>query len=184
METSKMILKGAIDGVTENQFLLGEKYFYGSGETRNVALAESWYKEAAKRGHASATYMVGYILLSGVAGKIDMRKGTAYLKRAAAKNHVKAVLLLARNYYYGYGLKRNEKKAFKAWRKAALLGSPEAEYYLGLCYGKGIYVRQDFIKAKKHLYNAFENGFDLAEVAINDLAYEERRKTVYGAIAS
>lgn len=49
MEASKTIIKGAIDGMTENQYLLGEKYFYGSGETRNVALAESWYKEAAKQ---------------------------------------------------------------------------------------------------------------------------------------
>ena len=38
MEASKTIIKGAIDGMTENQYLLGEKYFYGSGETRNVAL--------------------------------------------------------------------------------------------------------------------------------------------------
>ena len=92
MEASKTIIKGAIDGMTENQYLLGEKYFYGSGETRNVALAESWYKEAAKRGHVSATYMLGYILLTGAAGKTDMRKGTALVKKAAAKNHVKAVL--------------------------------------------------------------------------------------------
>ena len=101
MEASKTIIKGAIDGMTENQYLLGEKYFYGSGETRNVALAESWYKEAAKRGHVSATYMLGYILLTGAAGKTDMRKGTALVKKAAAKNHVKAsrkeLLLRLRN---------------------------------------------------------------------------------------
>ena len=169
MEASKTIIKGAIDGMTENQYLLGEKYFYGSGETRNVALAESWYKEAAKRGHVSATYMLGYILLTGAAGKTDMRKGTSLVKKAAAKNHVKAVLLLAKNYYYGYGIRRNEKYAFRNWKKGAALGSPEADYYLGLCYGKGICVRQDFIKAKKHLYNALENGFDTAKEAINDL---------------
>lgn len=170
MELSKTLLKGAIDGTTENQYLLGEKYFFADGETRNVALAENWYKEAAKRGHVSAAYMTGYIMLSGAAGKIDMKHGTRYLKRAAAKNHVKALLLLARNFYYGYGVKRSEKKAFKTWKQGAALGSPEAEYYLGLCYGKGIYVKQNFVEAKRHLYNAFENGYDIAKVALCDLA--------------
>ena len=45
---NKMILKGAIDGGVENQFLLAQKYYHGIGENKNLPLAESWYKEAAK----------------------------------------------------------------------------------------------------------------------------------------
>ena len=168
MAVSRIMLKAAICGGTENQFLLGEKYFYGYGEQKNLALAESWYKEAAKKGHAAATYMYGYMTINGLAGEINLRKGNLLIKKAAAKNNLKAMLLLARNYYYGYGIKRNEKKAFKTWEKGAKLGCAEAEYYLGLCYEKGIYVKPDLMRAKKHLYNALESGFDLAKIALND----------------
>ena len=41
---------------------------------------------------------------------------------------------MARNYFYGFGIKRSERKAFKLWQKGTKLGSAEAEYYLGLCY--------------------------------------------------
>ena len=80
-------------------------------------------------------------------------------------------MLLARNFYYGYGVKRNEKKAFKLWSKGAKQGLAEAEYYLGLCYSKGIYVKSNIRKSKKHLYNALDNGFDIARTAISDLAF-------------
>lgn len=174
MAVSRIMLKTAICGGTENQFLLGEKYFYGYGERKNFALAESWYREAAKKGHAAATYMYGYMTINGLAGEINLRKGNSLIKKAAAKNNVKAMLLLARNYYYGYGIKRNEKKAFKTWEKGAKLGCAEAEYYLGLCYEKGIYVTPDLMRAKKHLFNALEAGFDLAKIALNDYSRDKR----------
>ena len=97
-------------------------------------------------------------------------KGFGLVKKAAKFNHPKAVMLLARSYYYGYGVRRSEKKAFRTWQKGAKLGITEAEYYLGLCYDKGIYVKRDVIEAKKHLYAALENGFDIAKTAIDDLS--------------
>ena len=165
---NKLILKGAIEGRTENQFLLGENYFYGVRCEQNYKLAGSWYKEAAKRGHAAAMYMYGYMAMFGLLGKTDIAEGTRYVKRAAAKGNLHAILLLARNYYDGFGVKKNDKKAFLFWKKGAELGCPEAEYYLGLCYEKGIYVRENILKSKRHLYNALENGYSLAKVAIGD----------------
>ena len=95
---NKLILKGAIEGRTENQFLLGENYFYGVRCEQNYKLAGSWYKEAAKRGHAAAMYMYGYMAMFGLLGKTDIAEGTRYVKRAAAKGNLHAILLLARNY--------------------------------------------------------------------------------------
>ena len=71
-------------------------------------------------------------------------------------------------YYYGYGVKKNHKYAFKLWDKGAKLGCPEAEYYLGLCYAKGIHVKVNILKSKRHLYNALEKGYGLAQTAISD----------------
>ena len=166
---NQTVLKGAIGGLTENQYLLGQKYYYGNGEDRNIELATSWYELAAKKGHASASFMYAYILLSGENGKINVKKGTKYLKRACHKNHSQSILLLARNYYYGYGVKPSYKKAYKLWKRGTKMGCPEAEYYLGLCYMKGIHVSKNVLKAKKHLYNALDNGFDLAKITIKDL---------------
>lgn len=168
--TSQAILKGAIDGLKENQYLMAEKYYYGIGADKNLALAESWYKEASKRGHVASTYMYAYMLLTGESGNIDVKKGTKYLKRAVKKNYLHALLLLARNYYYGYGVKKSNKYAFKLWDKGTKLGCPEAEYYLGLCYAKGIHVKANILKSKKHLYNALENGYQMASIAISDFA--------------
>ena len=159
MENVMAIMKGAAQGRTENQYLMGEKYFYGLGVETDVKVAGSWYKEAAKRGHAAAAYMYGYILLTGMAGTIDLKRGNGYMKKATRLSDKNAALFLARNYYYGYGLKKNDKRAYKLWKKGAKKGCAEAEYYLGLCYEKGIYVKPDVLKAKRHLLAAFENGF-------------------------
>ena len=119
---NKLILKGALEGRTENQFLLGENYFYGVNCEKNYELAGSWYREAAKRGHAAATYMYGYMLMFGLLNKTDLSEGSKYIRRAAEKGNLQAVLLIARNYYYGFGVRKNDKKAFRWWKKGAQLG--------------------------------------------------------------
>ena len=93
------------------------------------------------------------------------------LKSAAAKNHDGALLFLARNYYYGYGVKRNVKKAFLCWEKGEEIGSAEAAYYLGLCFAKGIYVKQNPLKAREYLTKALENGFTFEKTAIDDIGF-------------
>ena len=67
------------------------------------------YKEAAKKGHTASEFMYAYMLLVGEAGHRDIKTGTKYLKRAARAGYANAVLLLARNFYYGYGVNRDEK---------------------------------------------------------------------------
>jgi len=157
---SQAVLKGAIGGRAENQYLLGQKYYYGKGTDKNLTLAESWFKESAKRGHLGATFMYAYLLLTGESGIVDIKKGIKFLKRASAKNYSHALLMLARNYYYGFGVERSEKKAFRLWEKGYKLGIAEAEYYMGICYVKGIYVKENTLKGKRHIFNAVENGFN------------------------
>ncbi len=171
MEMSGVLIKGEALNREESFFAAGEKYFFGNGEEKNVTLAKICYIKAAKCGNAAAAYMAGYIMVSGAEGKTNVKRGTAYLKKAAAKNHDGAILLLARNYYYGYGVKRNVKKAFRCWEKGAEIGCAEAAYYLGLCFAKGIYVRQNAFKAREYLTEALENGFTIAKTAIDDIGY-------------
>lgn len=168
---NQFVLKRAIDGEVENQYIIAQRYYYGIGGEKNLAVAESWYLEAAKRGHVASMFMYAYMLLTGENGKLNVETGTKYLKKACAKNYLNAILMLARNYYYGFGVKRSEKMAYKLWERGAKRGSAEAEYYLGLCYSKGIYVKPNVLKSKKHLLNALSNGFSMAQDAISDLRY-------------
>lgn len=156
---NKMLLKSALSGNTESCFLMGEKYFYGQGVEINREIAKDWYFAAAKKGHATAQYMYGYILCVSARGEKDLEQGVKFVKKSAEKNHTAAMLLLARNYFYGVGVVKSQKKAFKVWKKASEIGCPEAQYYLGLCYDKGIYVKRNVIKSKKYLFNALENGY-------------------------
>ncbi|MBQ4099824.1 MAG: sel1 repeat family protein [Clostridia bacterium] len=101
----------------------------------------------------------------------DMKKGAKVLQKAVSKNDIDAVLLLARNYYYGYGVKKNDKKAYKFWKKGVRLDSGESAYYCGLCFAKGIYVGKNRKKAEKYLSIADDLGFAFAKNAIADLNY-------------
>jgi TPR repeat protein len=164
--TDKNIIEGALNGNKECCYILGEKYYYGRGTGKNTELAKEWYGEAARLGHSSAQYMYGYMLCSAARGEKDLREGLKYVKKAANKLHTGAMLLLARNYFYGVGVGKSEKKAFRVWKKAAEIGCPEAKYYLGLCYDKGVTVRRDVIKAKRYLFDALENGYDASKTIL------------------
>ena len=157
---NKVLIKSAIDGNAESCYMLAEKYYNGIGVEKNREIAKDWYYQAAKKGHASAQYMYGYILCVSARGEKDLALGVKYVKASANKLHTGAMLLLARNYFYGVGVKKSERKAFKVWKKASEIGCPEAQYYLGLCYDKGIYVKRDVLKSKKYLFRALENGYN------------------------
>ena len=156
---NKILIKSAIEGNAESCYLLAEKYFNGNGTQKDREIAKQWYEAAAKKGHTAAQYMYGYLLCVSARNEKELIKGVKYIKQSAKKSHTAAMLLLARNYFYGVGVKKSEKKAFKTWKKASVAGCPEAQYYIGLCYDKGIYVKRNVLKAKRYLFGALENGY-------------------------
>ena len=156
----------------ERQFNIAQKLFYGSENSEDISNASEWYAEAAKRGHSEAQFMSGYILQTGLGGKVNYKKGAEYLKKAAGGDNIQAILTLARSYYYGAGAQRKVGKAIKMWKKGTLLGCPEAEYYLGLCYYKGEHLRKNSQKAKYHFQKALEGGFIPAESVLFEMDKE------------
>ena len=144
----KNLIKEALNKNKECCYMLAEKYYYGKGVPADRRLAKEWYEASAKMGHVSAQYMYGYILCASARGEEDLKAGIKYVKKAAGRLHTEAMLLLARNYFYGVGVDKNVKKAVKIWKKASEIGCPEAKYYLGLCYDKGATVKRNVMKAK------------------------------------
>ena len=147
----------------EMQFSVAKKIFSESEKEENAIFAFRLYSDIAKRGHHGAEFMTGYMLQTGIAGKVNFKKGTRYLKRASNGNNADAILLLARNYYYGAGAERKVKKAFRLWQKGAKQFNAECEYYVGLCYLKGEGVRENRKKAKEFFERALKHGFLKAE---------------------
>ncbi len=147
---------------SELGFLNGEKSFYGINRDKSNEYAKRYYRLSAKRGHAGAQYMYGYILTRGIAGQVNVKKGVRYIKRAAKQNYVPAIMETAKNYYYGFGLKKSGRQAMNFWRRGAFLGDGEANYYLGLCYHKGEFVRKNEKLAEKYFSVAREKGVNLS----------------------
>ena len=162
----KNLIKEALNKNKECCYMLGEKYYYGKGVPADRRLAKEWYEASAKLGHVSAQYMYGYILCASARGEEDLKTGLKYVKKAARSLHAEAMLLLARNYFYGVGVDKNVKKAVKIWKKASEIGCPAAKYYLGLCYDKGVTVRRNVMKAKKYLFAALEDGYDASKTIL------------------
>ena len=72
-------------------------------------------------------------------------------------------------------LKKEQNKDFKRFRKAAKQGDPQAQYNLGLCYYKGLGVKQDDRKADKWIRKAAEQGNKDAQ---NHLLMEMRKAKI------
>ena len=58
----------------------------------------------------------------------------------------------------GFGVEKNEVKAFQYYEKASLHGSIEAIYRLGICYGSGEGVIKDEQKALSFFIEAANKG--------------------------
>ena len=106
----KNLIKEALNKNKECCYMLAEKYYYGKGVPADRRLAKEWYEASAKMGHVSAQYMYGYILCASARGEEDLKTGIKYVKKAAGRLHTEAMLLLARNYFYGVGVDKNVKR--------------------------------------------------------------------------
>jgi hypothetical protein len=60
----------------------------------------------------------------------------------AEKGHASAMCSLGSHYWYGWGVKKDEKEALKWFRKAADKGHASAMYNLGKGYGKWILIHE------------------------------------------
>jgi uncharacterized protein len=95
--------------------------------------------EAERKGDARAIYALAtwYLHGSEFTG-VNIGRGTALLKRAAAGNVPSANYDLAVSYEKGIGLRKSTSKAFEHYMKAALLGDADSHIEVGRMYYWGI----------------------------------------------
>lgn len=76
--------------------------------------------------------------------------------------------------FFGLGVARNEKEAFRMWQKAAFQGQPDAQYDLGIMYAQGESVATNAVLAMHWLRAASSNGNARASFVIGN-AFEHGR---------
>ena len=94
------------------------------------------------------------------------------LRAAAEDGDLEAQYNLARDYYYGEdGASKDEEQAFYWFGRAAEGDNIAAQYYLGLCWSRGVGTEKDWNKAVELFAGAAEQGY-LPAVTELGLCYE------------
>ena len=120
-----LLLPLAEDGLLVAQAAVAQIYMEGLGVSPDPAEAMKWYVKAARRGDASAEFMVGDAHLSGPDGlDKDIEEGVCLLERSANKAYQPAQFTLSCLYQDGVGRSQNLIQAYMWMRLASLEGSP------------------------------------------------------------
>ncbi|MBQ8707445.1 MAG: sel1 repeat family protein [Succinivibrionaceae bacterium] len=106
-----------------------------SGGNPDETRAQKWYLKAAAGGNAEASYRLGLLYdrqIRGMTADESRRQALEYFLAAAARNHQNACLKAGIAYETGRGTLKNSRQAAAWYEKAAMLGSEEAAYLLGM----------------------------------------------------
>lgn len=92
------------------------------------------------------------------------------LKRKAESGDAKSQMGLARMYYNGDGVTKDDAKAAEWYRKSAEQGNAFSQYKLGAMYDKGEGVPKDAAKAAEWWQKAAAQGNEAAQESLKQLS--------------
>ncbi len=163
----KYLKKSAELGFPKALIKLGDVRFsgaiwYGENQFRrwymvpDHAGALEYYQKAADLGSEEAKAILTILDSKGLFGNRDDREIFDLCAEYAAKENDHALAAMGAFYEFGFGghVGPDMAKAVEYYQKAACLGNPFAEYYLGICYQEGNGVPQDHEKAFEQLERA------------------------------
>ncbi|XP_068448886.1 protein sel-1 homolog 3 [Clinocottus analis] len=120
----------AARGDAESQRQLGTVLLYGRhGVQRDAPRAAEWLHRSAMRRDPAAMYDYSVMLMKGHGVKKNFTRGLKLMEKAAEMGSVSALNGLG--WYFGFVLSDHE-KALSFFRQAALNGSADAEFNLGV----------------------------------------------------
>lgn len=96
----------------------------------------------------------------------DPKGAFEWLQSSAQRQHLPALLEVGRCYEQGIGTSKDKWEAFKAYEKAANLGSAEGRYEAGRCCEGGIGVQVDRGRAAAYYQLAAEKEYAVAQRAL------------------
>ena len=93
-------------------------------EQGDIPAATEHYLAAARGRVAEAEFPAGRLLVATGNPRRNMNQGVYWLDRAASRDNLEALMMLANLYYAGAGLQKEPSLAAGYFRRAALLGDP------------------------------------------------------------
>ena len=99
----------------------------------------------------------------------DEAEAVKWLRKAAERNHARAISGLGCCYYFGQGVTKDYLEAVNWFRKAAEQNEDLAQYNLGDCYRLGEGVEKNLTEAYKWMCLAKEHDNDDAKKACLEL---------------
>jgi TPR repeat protein/Ran GTPase-activating protein (RanGAP) involved in mRNA processing and transport/predicted Ser/Thr protein kinase len=173
----KQLQEQAEKGNAEAQAELGWCYENGIGVEGNIQTAAVWYQKAAEQGDVDAQASLGRCFLNGLGVKQDSVQAALWLQKAATAVKVPAgQYAQGLCYAQGFGVSKDEKKAFQCFLEAAQQNCARAQNAVGTYYqeGKGTSwpsaaeaitwyskaAKQNFVNAEYNIGNIYQNAAD------------------------
>lgn len=177
--------------IAEAEFLIGNMYEDSNRVPHDPREAATWYRKAARGGHAGAQLRLGTMHTTGKGLPVDLVKAYAWLNVAArqgnkdAKQHMdpvrermtetelaEAYFELGEMYRTGDAVLTDESEALYWHRKAAGKGNAKAEFALGEMYRYGEAVTANARQALRWYGKAANRGLAEAQRELGDMYIE------------
>ncbi|MDR3199784.1 MAG: sel1 repeat family protein [Planctomycetaceae bacterium] len=135
------------------QCALGDVYCDGIGVEKDRVQATEWYRKAAEQNFAPGQCFFAQCL------EEEGKEYLKWLQQSAEQEFAPA------QYHFGLVCRKNEEhtEAVSWFRKAAEQGHVTAQNQLGVCFGNGIGVEQDWAEALKWYRKAANQGYAEAQ---------------------
>ena len=105
-------------GDADAEFNLGQAYRLGRGVQTNLSAAKTWFERAANQGHVDAETTLGLLLFQNG----DQAEGLKWLKKAAAKDEPRALLVYGTALVNGDGVAQDPVLGYAFVSRAAAKG--------------------------------------------------------------
>lgn len=147
MASGIVLLKSAAEqGSAEAANRLGYMYDNGLGVAADDTVARQWFEKAAATSHPKAQFNLARFLMLGLGGPTDSDRAIQLFESAAEKGLLQAQFVLGEIFYNGdHGQKKDFKRAFAQFLKAAEAGDAESQNYVGTmyCFGQGVKLNRE-----------------------------------------
>ncbi|MFN7221376.1 MAG: DUF3857 domain-containing protein, partial [Burkholderiales bacterium] len=161
------------DALAQN--MLGVMHVNGEGVEKSEAAGLNWFRQSAEGGNATAAHNLGLYYLRGTKTiNQDIAQAEKYLNIAADRGNSDAQLLLAKMYFEGTEVKKNDSAARYFAALASMQWKPAAMVILGDFHAEGRAQKKDLEAAKWWYQLASQMGNADAQARLAQLKKQPR----------
>lgn len=160
------------------QLKLGQMYYNGQGNEKDLNLAKKWILKAASRGDKEAKHWVLMLFREGfnedesAQNSENLSEMNQWIQYAAATGEPEGLYLKGISTLYGRNnFEQHIENGMQLLEKAALNESVLAQRELGMIYEQGLFNLGNLEKAHEWYLKASQNGDDVAQFQLANMFY-------------